>query len=103
MGQVTKSIKNFARFNPNPDYDFEGAIDATITGSYEYTSDIINWHGIINENGQDVQVETLIHHTICPIGTYFVDQNCYISPVNELFITVFPEWRESERRLYWKF
>jgi hypothetical protein len=101
MNQVTKFIKNFARFNTN--YDFTDSTVATLTGTYEYKSDMINWNGIITENGEKVQVETYIHHTVCPIGTYFVDQNCYISPINELFITVFPEWREQERRLYWKF
>jgi hypothetical protein len=101
MGQVTKSLKNFARFNPY--FEFEDVANAVITGDYEYSSDIINWHGIVTENGQETVVEKYLHHTVCPIGTFFVDQKCYISPVNELFISVFPEWRENERSLYWKF
>jgi hypothetical protein len=101
MGQSTNALKNFARFNPN--HDFTGAIDSVIQGDYEYRSDVITWSMTIDENGQDVIVPKYLHHVICPIGTYFIDHACYLSPVNQLVITVFPEWRASERRLYWKF
>ena len=67
---MTKTIQNFARYNPN--FDFRRAdTESVLEGDFGYASDVINWHTTVEEDGEDAVVAQYLHHTICPIGTFF--------------------------------
>ena len=43
------------------------------------------------------------YHTVCPLYTYFHANYCYSEPINQLILTVIPEWENLTERIKWTF
>jgi hypothetical protein len=50
-----------------------------------------------------VAIQKKVHHTVCPLYTYYMDNKCYREPINQLTLAVYPMWDKEARMLKFDF
>jgi hypothetical protein len=66
--------------------------------SHSYVSDYsLKETYIYDKNLKEVvAIDEKIHHTVCPLYTYFLDNKCYREPINNMVLAIFPRWMNDE-------
>jgi hypothetical protein len=99
LAQGLPKVFNFAEFNPN--YTFQGTKPRF--QQVQWQSDILVEQTVTYDDKSSslVLVDRYRYHNVCPLYSYLKDSFCYSVPVNQVRVSLFPQWNATSDSLSW--
>jgi hypothetical protein len=101
LAQGVPKVFNFAEFNRN--YTFKDTKPRF--SQVQWQPDILVEQTVTYDvdSTQLVLVDSNRYHNVCPLYSYLKDTFCYSVPVNQVRVSLFPQWNKNSLSLDWLF